>query len=127
LLAAALEAQTLGADGVDLNLGCPQARAREGNYGSWLAADPANWPLIASMVRACSESAALTIPITVKIRLQVRGRYYYYCATTAATPLLSLLLLLPPRATTPTVLTTTYLLTHSLTSLPRAVDAGEDD
>jgi tRNA-dihydrouridine synthase 1 len=65
--AAALEAEKLGADGVDLNLGCPQRRARTGHYGSYLT-DPGDWLLCCEMVRAAV--LVTTIPITVKIRLQ---------------------------------------------------------
>lgn len=106
LLRAALAAQACGADGVDINLGCPQNRAREGHYGSFLA-EPHDWDLVCRMVRSCVEcgalrhcrtaatsasasatasrrlgptatppsrpappTAALTIPVTAKIRLQ---------------------------------------------------------
>jgi tRNA-dihydrouridine synthase len=106
-VAAALAAQALGADGVDLNLGCPQRRAcvfacghsnawhtqcclysesrwrgcltatparslfscrRQGHYGAHMT-NPNDWALCVSIVRA--GVAALRIPVTVKIRLQV--------------------------------------------------------
>ncbi|CAE8729924.1 unnamed protein product, partial [Polarella glacialis] len=51
LLAAALAAQEMGVDAIDVNLGCPQRRAREGGYGAWLAADVEAWPAIAAMIR----------------------------------------------------------------------------
>eukprot|EP00933_Yihiella_yeosuensis_P031981 TRINITY_DN25566_c0_g1_i1.p1 TRINITY_DN25566_c0_g1~~TRINITY_DN25566_c0_g1_i1.p1 ORF type:complete len:482 (+),score=83.18 TRINITY_DN25566_c0_g1_i1:34-1479(+) len=70
LLEAALWAQDLGVDAIDLNLGCPQRRAREGRYGAWLAADKEMWPKIAAMVCNCSSSAQLKIPMFCKIRLQ---------------------------------------------------------
>lgn len=70
LLRAALHAQELGADAVDLNLGCPQWKAKLGNYGAWLAADSENWPLIEAMVAACSQEPAVSIPVFCKIRLQ---------------------------------------------------------
>ncbi|CAJ1337834.1 unnamed protein product [Effrenium voratum] len=100
LLRAALRAQEMGADGVDINLGCPQRRAREGRplalvvrwssceshsrmvphpvnsivglarYGAWLANDEASWPLISEMVRRCAECEELRIPLCCKIRLQ---------------------------------------------------------
>jgi tRNA-dihydrouridine synthase 1 len=68
-VAAALEAQALGCDGVDLNLGCPQRRAQEGHYGSFLT-DPADWSLCCEIVRAAATHPELSIPITVKMRLQ---------------------------------------------------------
>mmetsp|Transcript_16339 Transcript_16339/g.30739 ORF Transcript_16339/g.30739 Transcript_16339/m.30739 type:complete len:336 (-) Transcript_16339:41-1048(-) len=70
LLAAALAAQDMGADGVDINLGCPQRRAREGNYGAWLANDEVAWPGIAHMIKVCTQCPELHIPISCKIRLQ---------------------------------------------------------
>ena len=39
--------------GIDINLGCPQRRAREGNYGAWLANEEKNWPLIGEMLKEC--------------------------------------------------------------------------
>ena len=33
------------ADGIDLNLGCPQRRAKEGHYGGYLL-HPRDWPLL---------------------------------------------------------------------------------
>lgn len=70
LLLAALAAQQMGADAVDLNLGCPQPRAREHGYGAWLASDIANWPRIDSMVRTCASCKELRIPVLCKVRLQ---------------------------------------------------------
>lgn len=70
LLAAALRAQELGVDAIDINLGCPQWKAKVGRYGAWLAADMSAWPLIQSMVSACHASQDLRIPVTCKIRLQ---------------------------------------------------------
>jgi tRNA-dihydrouridine synthase len=68
-LAAALLAQSMGADGVDLNLGCPQRRAREGHYGSWMT-DQDDWDLCCAIVHTAAENDSLRIPVTVKIRLQ---------------------------------------------------------
>ncbi|CAE7286587.1 Dus1l [Symbiodinium sp. CCMP2592] len=70
LLQAVLHAQELGADAVDLNLGCPQWKAKLGNYGAWLAADSENWPLIEAMVAFCSREPKVRIPVFCKIRLQ---------------------------------------------------------
>ncbi|CAE8627905.1 unnamed protein product [Polarella glacialis] len=70
LLKAALEAQAMGADGIDLNLGCPQPRAREGGYGAHFAHDTGAWAKIAEMVRTCASDPELRIPIFCKIRLQ---------------------------------------------------------
>jgi tRNA-dihydrouridine synthase 1 len=64
---AALCAQEMGADAVDLNLGCPQDRARLGHYGSFLT-DPCDWQLCADIIAAAV--AVVSIPVTVKIRLQ---------------------------------------------------------
>jgi len=69
LLQAGLAAQRCGADAIDLNLGCPQKRARDGHYGSFLT-DPPDWYLCCSLVRTCAESKELRIPVTCKIRLQ---------------------------------------------------------
>ena len=69
LLHAGIAAQRCGADAIDLNLGCPQNRARDGHYGSFLA-DQDDWDLVCQMVRACVQSSELIIPVTCKIRLQ---------------------------------------------------------
>ena len=67
--AAAVHARTLGAWGADLNLGCPQVRARDHGYGSYLQEEKS---LVYSMVRAASKAAGSDglFAITVKIRLQ---------------------------------------------------------
>ncbi|BFZ63161.1 hypothetical protein YB2330_004281 [Saitoella coloradoensis] len=54
------------ADAIDLNLGCPQKRAREGHYGGYLLPKK-DWPLIESVVSAMAHS--LNPPTTTKIRL----------------------------------------------------------
>ena len=68
LLEAALHAQALGADAVDINFGCPQRRASEGHYGAYLLDRP-DWALCESMVRTLSEDARCRIPCFCKIRL----------------------------------------------------------
>lgn len=50
----------------DLNLGCPQDRAYQDHYGSFLL-DKTDWPLVSSIVE--SMAAATTLPIFCKIRL----------------------------------------------------------
>ena len=66
-LSASLEAQKLGCAGVDLNLGCPQTRARIGNYGAWMTDDH---DLCVSIISSACTSPSLTVPVSVKIRIQ---------------------------------------------------------
>ncbi|EDP43653.1 hypothetical protein MGL_1866 [Malassezia globosa CBS 7966] len=54
------------ADAIDLNLGCPQARARDGHYGGYLL-KRREWPLLERIVQALCKSC--DVPITTKIRL----------------------------------------------------------
>jgi len=65
LLKAAIYAQPF-CDAIDLNLGCPQQRAQEGRYGSYLL-DKKEWPLVFETVKTLSNG--LTIPVFCKIRL----------------------------------------------------------
>lgn len=53
------------ASAIDLNLGCPQEKARERHFGSYMA-DRREWPLVERIISAMSES--LSIPVTAKIR-----------------------------------------------------------
>jgi tRNA-dihydrouridine synthase 1 len=55
-----------GLDAIDVNLGCPQKRAKEGHYGSYLL-DRRDWELVESIVTAMASSAK--VPISCKIRL----------------------------------------------------------
>ena len=68
-LEAALKAQELGAAAVDLNLGCPQRRAKEGKYGAYMT-DPVDWGLCCDVIKTATSDTRLSIPVTVKIRLQ---------------------------------------------------------
>ena len=68
-IAAAMIAQSRKASAVDLNLGCPQDRAREDLFGSYLL-DKCHWPLVFRCVEAMA--AALKeydVPLFCKIRL----------------------------------------------------------
>jgi tRNA-dihydrouridine synthase 1 len=54
---------------VDFNLGCPQDRARDGLFGSYLL-DNKYWPLVFSCVKACSHAlSGFNVPFFCKIRL----------------------------------------------------------
>ena len=62
-------------DGIDFNLGCPQDRAREERYGSYLL-DKHLWPLVFLCTRAMHETLAnFNIPLFCKIRL-IDGKYH---------------------------------------------------
>ena len=65
LVAAALLVQDW-CDAVDLNLGCPQKRAREGVYGAFLS-EREHWARVFGIVRALRK--ALSVPVFCKIRL----------------------------------------------------------
>ena len=63
VLKAALKLQE-SCDAIDLNLGCPQAIAKKGHYGSYLQDE---WELIGKIVTTLHEN--LQIPVTCKIRI----------------------------------------------------------
>lgn len=65
---AALRLQQLGADLIDVNCGCPKLKIRKKGAGSALLAQPELLVRIISTMRT-----VLTIPLTVKIRLQEPG------------------------------------------------------
>jgi tRNA-dihydrouridine synthase 1 len=68
---AALLAESTGLfDAIDINLGCPQERAKEGHYGAYLCGKD-DWDLVADIVSLMSNK--LTIPLFCKIR--------YSCST----------------------------------------------
>jgi nifR3 family TIM-barrel protein len=55
-----------GLDAIDINLGCPQKRAQEGHYGSYLL-DRRDWELVEAMVAEMANR--VSVPVTCKIRL----------------------------------------------------------
>ena len=61
-----------GADGFDINLGCPQKRARDGHYGGYLLAGR-EWPLVeqlgACMLTVAALAQSVDVPVCAKIRL----------------------------------------------------------
>jgi len=63
-LSAAKVIEELGADGIDINMGCPAARVTSSCHGSALIRDP---DLAAKLVAATKE--AVSIPVSVKTRL----------------------------------------------------------
>eukprot|EP01032_Pedospumella_encystans_P007918 gene7918-9437_t len=59
----------IGVNAIDLNLGCPQDRARDGLFGSFLL-DKCHWERVFACVKACCESLAPhNVPMFCKIRL----------------------------------------------------------
>ncbi|CAH0364521.1 unnamed protein product [Pelagomonas calceolata] len=64
---AAVAAHAMGASGCDLNIGCPQRRAREGFYGSWMQED---WDLCCAIIAAARAACPRGFAITAKLRVQ---------------------------------------------------------
>ncbi|GAB3037330.1 tRNA dihydrouridine(20/20a) synthase DusA [Bowmanella dokdonensis] len=62
----ALRAEALGYDEVNINVGCPSDRVKNGRFGACLMAEPAT---VADCVRAMR--SAVNIPITVKCRIGI--------------------------------------------------------
>ncbi|HBC0468199.1 TPA: tRNA-dihydrouridine synthase family protein [Legionella pneumophila] len=65
LAEATAKLQSLGADIIDINCGCPKSKIRKKGAGSALLEDPQRLIAIISRVRA-----AISIPLTIKIRIQ---------------------------------------------------------
>jgi tRNA-dihydrouridine synthase A len=66
LAAAALIGEDFGYDEIDLNVGCPSDRVKEGRFGACLMAEP---ELVAEGVTAMKR--AVKIPVTVKCRIGI--------------------------------------------------------
>lgn len=66
LVQSARIAQDFGYDEINLNVGCPSDRVREGRFGACLMGEPS---LVADCVAAMK--AAVTIPVTVKCRIGI--------------------------------------------------------
>jgi tRNA-dihydrouridine synthase A len=66
LVASAKIGEDFGYDEINLNVGCPSDRVREGRFGACLMAEPA---LVADGVAAMK--AAVSIPVTVKCRIGI--------------------------------------------------------
>ena len=72
LAAAAAIGEAAGYDEINLNVGCPSPRVREGAFGAALMAEPAR-------VAACAAAmkAAVAVPVTVKCRVGIDDRDRY--------------------------------------------------
>jgi tRNA-dihydrouridine synthase A len=66
LAAAAKIGEDFGYDEINLNVGCPSDRVKEGRFGACLMAEPA---LVAACVAAMK--AAVAVPVTVKCRIGI--------------------------------------------------------
>jgi tRNA-dihydrouridine synthase A len=65
-------AEDMGYDEINLNVGCPSSRVREGHFGACLMAHPEK---VAKAVEAMQK--AVTVPITVKHRIGIDDRDRY--------------------------------------------------
>lgn len=65
-------AEDMGYDEINLNVGCPSARVKDGNFGACLMAQPHK---VASAIAAMR--AAVSIPVTVKHRIGIDDRDSY--------------------------------------------------
>ena len=72
LARAARLGERFGYDEINLNVGCPSDRVQSGRFGACMMAEPA---LVADCVRAMR--AAVGLPVTVKCRVGIDGRYDY--------------------------------------------------
>lgn len=72
LAEAARAGAAAGYDEVNLNVGCPSDRVRDGRFGACLMAEPG---LVADCVAAMAEAAA--VPVTVKTRIGIDDRDDY--------------------------------------------------
>lgn len=66
LVEAALQAEQLGYDEINLNLGCPSDRVQAGRFGACLMAEP---KVVAECISALSKS--VRIPVTAKTRIGI--------------------------------------------------------
>ena len=82
---AACAGVALGYDEINLNVGCPSERVREGRFGACLMAEPA---LVADCLRAMIEAVQGHVPVTVKCRIGIDQRddygFFERFVTTAA-------------------------------------------
>jgi tRNA-dihydrouridine synthase A len=65
-------AEDMGYDEVNLNVGCPSSRVKEGNFGACLMANP---ELVARAISSMNQ--ALSIPVTVKHRIGIDNQDSY--------------------------------------------------
>lgn len=72
LAAAARIGASMGYDEINLNVGCPSDRVRDGAFGACLMLDPAR---VARCVAAMAE--AVSVPVTIKCRIGVDAREDY--------------------------------------------------